>query len=76
MDPHSLEELARTITKEREEEARRTLRRAQARPEPGEPLRSRLARALFRLALRLDATVNGGMTSAPALNDQRKSSRV
>ena len=69
---YPIEELARAMMRDRQEEVRRIRWRAAAQ----ESLRSRLARGLFQLALRLDARVNGGMASALTLSDRPKSSRV
>ena len=76
MDTYSIEELARAVMREREDEVRRLRPRTSEHHVPMQPLRSRLARALFHLALRLDAGVIGGLASALTLGDRRKSSRV
>lgn len=73
---YPLEELARAMMRDRQDELRRIRWRAAARAQPTDSLRSRLARGLFQLALRLDARVNGGTASPLTLADRRKSSRV
>ncbi len=70
------DELARTIMREREVEARRACRHTAPRRRSGSPLRSRLARALVLLALRLDGSAGPATAPALTLRGRPKSSRV
>ncbi len=70
------DELARTIMREREVEARRAGRHTELRSRSRSPLRSRLARALVHLALRLDGNAGPATTPTLALRGRPKSSRV
>ncbi len=56
MQMYALEEMARAIAREREEEARQTRPHTEGRPQPREPLRSRLARLLVLAGIHLDPT--------------------
>jgi len=73
---YPIEELSRALARERDEEVRRIRPHASGHARRRASLRSRLARALLQLALRLDAGVNGGMTPALTWTARRKSSRV
>lgn len=57
MYAYGLEELAWVIARERRDEARQ-MRPHLVRPEPREPLRSRLARALVHLGMHLDPAIS------------------
>ncbi len=73
---YPIEDMAQAMIRDRQEEVRRFRAHVQEPPRTGDSLRARLARALLRLALRLDAGVNGGMASALTLSGRPKSSRV